>query len=75
MGETSDKLASEINRSREDLKANLQELENRVKAVTDWRAQFRRHPGAMIVVALVGGVLLSSLIGKRGMPGPDSAGG
>jgi hypothetical protein len=36
-----------------------------MKAVTDWREQFRRRPGAMIVAALVGGVLLSSMVGKR----------
>jgi len=44
--------------------SNLEELETRMKAVADWRGQFQRHPGAMITAALVGGALLSAMIGK-----------
>jgi len=47
------------------LKSNLEELETRVKEAADWRRQFRHHPGAMMTAALVGGALLSALIGKR----------
>ena len=65
MGQTTDQIASDIHRKRADLKSNLEELETRLKTVTDWREQFRRRPGAMMVAALVGGVLLSSMLGKR----------
>lgn len=65
MGETTDQIASDIARQREDLKSNLEELETRVKDVADWRAQFRRHPGALIAAAAVGGALLSVLIKKH----------
>jgi hypothetical protein len=65
MGQTTDQIENVIDQTREDLKSNLEELETRVKAVADWRSQFRKHPGSMIAVALVGGVLLSSMLGKR----------
>jgi len=65
MGKTTDEIASDIDQTREDLRANLEELETRVKAVTDWRGQFRKHPAPMVVAALVGGALLSAMLGKR----------
>jgi hypothetical protein len=65
MGQTSDQIESEIERSREDLRANIEELEARVRNLTDWRKHFREHTGAMVVAAMVGGLLLSLLIGKR----------
>ena len=65
MGQTTDQIASGINQTREDLKSNLEELEARVKGATDWRSHFRNHTGPMVVAALVGGALLSAVIGKR----------
>ena len=65
MGKTTDQIETDIDRTRDDLKSNLEELENRVKDVTDWRAQFERHTAPMIVAAMLGGALLSALIGKR----------
>ena len=65
MGQTTDQITSEIDHSREQLKSNLQELETRVKSAADWRTQFQRHPGRMVAAALVGGVLLSSILGAR----------
>ena len=65
MGQTTDQITSNIDQSREQLKSNLEELETRVKSAADWRTQFERHPGRMMMAAVVGGVLLSSLIGKR----------
>jgi hypothetical protein len=59
MGETADEITHHITETREDLASNLQELETRVKAATDWREQFRRHPGWMIAAAMAGGVLLA----------------
>jgi hypothetical protein len=69
MGKTADQIANDIDRTRQDLKSNLEELETRVRAAADWRDHFRRHPGAMAMAALVGGALLSSMIGKRPPPG------
>ena len=71
MGQTTDQIENVIDQTREDLKSNLEELETRVKSVADWRSQFRKHPGPMIVAALVGGVLLSSMIGKNSLLGED----
>lgn len=65
MGKTTDEIATDIDQTREDLKSNLEELETRVKSATDWRSHFRKHPGALAVAAVVGGVLLSAMIGKR----------
>jgi len=65
MGETTDQIATDIDRTRDDLKANLEELEARVKEAADWRRQFRKHPVPMIVGAMLGGVLLSAMIGGR----------
>ena len=65
MGQTTDQIASDIDQSREQLKSNLQELETRVKSAADWRSQFQKHPGRMVAAALVGGVLLSSILGTR----------
>ena len=71
MGEKADQIVSDIDRTREHLKSNLEELETRVKDVTDWRSQFRKRPGLMVVGAMVGGVLLSSILGKHSTPGDD----
>ena len=65
MGEVSDQITTHIYQTREDLKSNLEELETRMKAVTDWRGQFRKNPGPMVIAALSAGALLSALIGKR----------
>ena len=65
MGQTTQQIESQIEDRREDLKANLQELETRVKSATDWRHQFQEHPGAMIAAAVGGGMLLSMMFGKR----------
>jgi hypothetical protein len=66
MDETTDQIESRIDQTREDLKSNLEELESRMKAVTDWRTHVGRHPLPMIIAALLGGVVLSTLIGRRG---------
>lgn len=65
MGQTTDQIAAGIDQTRDDLKSNLEELETRVKSAADWRGHFRKHPGSMIAAAVVGGMLLSSMFGKR----------
>lgn len=65
MGETTNQIESYIEDKREDLGFNLQELEQKVKSVTDWRQQFQKNPMTMIGVAFGGGVLLASMISGR----------
>jgi hypothetical protein len=56
---------SDIDQTREELQSNLRELETRVKSAADWRSYVEKHPGPMVVAALVGGALLSAMMGKR----------
>jgi len=65
VGETTEQIATEIDRTRDELKSNFEELETKVKAVTDWRGHFRKHPGSMAVAAAVGGALLAAMFGRR----------
>jgi hypothetical protein len=65
MGETTRQIETHIERTREDLGSNLQELEHKVKAVTDWRQQFRHNPMTMVGAAFGGGVLLATMLAGR----------
>ena len=65
MGQRTDQIENQIETKREDLKSNLQELETRVKAATDWRHYFAEHTGTMIAAAFGGGVLLAAMLGGR----------
>jgi hypothetical protein len=68
MGESSDQIEEKIQRTREDLRGNLNELEEKVKSVFDWRTQFEKHPLRVLTVALGGGMLLAALL-PRGRNG------
>lgn len=77
MGETTRQIATHIENAREDLGSNLQELEQKVKSVTDWRQQFRNNPMMMVGLAFGGGVLLATMTGGRrnrlaGMSSPST---
>ena len=63
MGERSDQITRQIEETRSDLGSNLQELETKVKDVTDWRKQFQKSPLTMIGIAFGGGILLSRMLG------------
>ena len=63
MGETTNQIENYIDSKRDDLGSNFQELEQKVKSVTDWRQQFQKNPMTMVAVAFGGGILLASLIG------------
>lgn len=65
MGQTTGEIETDLAETRDSLKANLEELETRVKDAADWRLQFRRHPLPMVVGAMLSGMLLSALIGRR----------
>jgi hypothetical protein len=63
MGErSSDQIAEQIHRTRQDLRDNLNELEDKIKGAFDWRAQLEERPLTMLTVALGGGMLLAALL-------------
>ena len=61
MDSTADKIASHIQRTREDLSSNINELENKVKSVTDWKQQFQANPMLLMGIAFGGGMILAGL--------------
>ena len=63
MGETTNQIENYIDSKRDDLGSNFQELEQKVKSVTDWRQQFQKNPMTMVAVAFGGGILLASVMG------------
>ena len=65
MGETSNEIERHIQATREDLSDNFLELEDKVKAAVDWRAQFEARPGTLMTLAFGGGILLSALLPSR----------
>ena len=74
MGETSGEIETHIRNARDDLNANLSELEQKVKTVTDWRRQYQKSTGTFLAVAAGAGVLLALLTrGNRSVsaPGPN----
>ncbi len=68
----------EIAVERAALLANLALLEDRARALTDWRQQVRKRPLQAVGAAAAGGVLLALLAGRRrapvsAVPAPDGA--
>jgi hypothetical protein len=59
MGQTTDQIETHLETKQEDLRSNLEELEHKVKSVTDWRRQFRSNTGLMLGLAFGGGMLLA----------------
>jgi len=65
MGKTANQIEDDIENKREDLGSNLQELEQKVKSVTDWRQHFENNPMTLIGAAFGGGILLATMMGGR----------
>ncbi len=65
MGERTDQIEQQINRTREDLGENFNELEQKVKGAFDWRTQFEERPMTMLAIAFGGGVIASALLPSR----------
>jgi hypothetical protein len=65
MGETTRQIATHIEHTREDLGSNLQELEHKVRSVTDWRHQFQSNPMLMVGLAFGTGLCAATLAGGR----------
>jgi hypothetical protein len=67
MDQTVHQIEAHINTTREHLGSNLQELERKVDAVSDWRAHFQARPLTLLGVAFAGGVALATTLrGRRG---------
>ena len=65
MDETVDQIEAHIDQTRQRLGSNLQELERRVDAATDWREQFRARPYVALGLALAGGVAMATVVRHR----------
>jgi hypothetical protein len=63
MDEKPDQIMNHIESQRDQLGRNLNELEERVRRTTDWRAQVDRNPMLAMGVALGGGLLIGSMVG------------
>jgi hypothetical protein len=75
MGETTNQIEAHIERTRDNLGANIHELEQKVKSATDWKYHFQNNPMTMMGVAFGGGVLLATMIGgkRRRSSAPEQA--
>lgn len=65
MGQTTHQIEAHIEDTRQDLGSNLNELERKVKSVTDWKEHFKTNPMTLLGVAFGGGVLLATMLGGR----------
>ena len=65
MGEKSDQIERDIERTRAKLGSNLQALEEKVRDATSWRRQFDKNPLTMMGIAFGGGILLANAFGGR----------
>ena len=63
MDEKPDQIMNHIESQRDQLGRNLNELEERVRRTTDWRAQVDRNPMLAMGVAFGGGLLIGSMVG------------
>jgi hypothetical protein len=60
-----DRIEQHIDRERAVLLSNLEELEDRVTSVVDWRRHFRSNPATWVGVAFAGGLLMALAVTRR----------
>src|SRR5260370_24967317 len=65
MGQTTHQIEAHSEDTRENLGSNLNELERKVKSVTDWKQHFQTKPMTMLGMAFGGGILLAAMLGGR----------
>ena len=65
MDETANEIEAHIDWTRDRLGSNSRELEDRVKAATDWREHFRERPHLFLGAAVIGGVMIGSALRRR----------
>ena len=63
MGQATSQIEAHIEETRTDLGSNLQELEQKVKSVTDWKQHFQKNPMTAIGRGLWRGRLLATMLG------------
>jgi hypothetical protein len=63
--QTVDQIEAHIDRTRARIGSNVRELEEKVDAATDWRAQVRARPYAALGAACLGGLVLAVALGAR----------
>jgi hypothetical protein len=66
MDETIQQIETHIDRTRDELGSHLRELEGRVSAATDWREYVRARPYTTLAAAMAGGLVLATVLTKRG---------
>ena len=59
MDRATDRIEQQIDREREVLRSNLEELEDRVRSVIDWRRHFRSNPAFWVGCDFGGGLLMA----------------
>jgi pimeloyl-ACP methyl ester carboxylesterase len=59
MDRATDQIERHLDRERAVLLSNLEELEDRVRSVVDWRRHYRSNPSLWIGVAFGGGLLMA----------------
>jgi len=67
------KIKQHIDREREQLGRNLDEIEYRVKKATDFKTHFDNHTAWVLGAAVAGGFLLSLAV-RASSPSPNTAG-
>jgi hypothetical protein len=58
MGENPNQIEREIRQERSDLDRNLRELQDKTRALADWREHHRNHPGLFLGLAFGAGMAL-----------------
>lgn len=63
MGQTTNQIEAHIEDTRGTLGSNLNELERKVKSVTDWKQHFQANPMMVLGIAFGGGIVLAKMLG------------
>jgi hypothetical protein len=64
MDRATDRIEQQIDRERAVLRSNLEQLEDRVRSIVDWRRQFRSNPALWIGCAFGGALLIALATGR-----------
>jgi len=65
MGRPTEPIERELDYERQALRSNLEELEDRVRSVVDWRRRFRGNTAAFLGLAVGGGLLIGLMTARR----------
>jgi hypothetical protein len=65
MDQATDRIEQHLYDERQALRSNLEELEDRVRSVVDWRRQFRSNTAAFLGLAFGGALLIGLMTARR----------